>query len=116
MEETLHIHQVSQAIGVLGIGVILWALAVAVTRLVQVEYASLRGDSVRQRREALRGHFGFYLLLGLEFLVAADIVETILKPSLTELAGLGVIVAIRTVISFSLSWELSRQRAPEEPA
>jgi uncharacterized membrane protein len=116
VEEALHVHQVSQAIGVLGIGVILWALVVAVTRLVQVEYASVRGHPVQKQREALRGHLGFYLLLGLEFLVAADIVETILKPSLPELAGLGVIVAIRTVISFSLSWELSRQRAPGEPA
>ena len=41
---------------------------------------------------------------------ASDIVESILKPSLQELTHLGVIVVIRTVISFSLNWELSQER------
>ncbi|MGH7526041.1 MAG: DUF1622 domain-containing protein [Gemmatimonadales bacterium] len=112
MDQTLHIHEISLGIGLVGIGVILWALARAIVQLVATEYASLRGEDARERREALRRHFGYYLLLGLEFLVAADIVDTILKPSLEELAVLGAIVAIRTVISFSLSWELAgRSRA-----
>jgi uncharacterized membrane protein len=38
--------------------------------------------------------------------VAADVVHTILAPSLHELAVLGGIVAILTAISFSMNWEL----------
>lgn len=49
---------------------------------------------------------GYYLLLGLEFLIAADIVDTLMKPELRELIVLGAIVAIRTIISFSLNAEL----------
>jgi len=45
-------------------------------------------------------------------LVAADIVETILTPDLEHLGALGAIVAIRTVISFSLNWELRQHKAP----
>ena len=45
-------------------------------------------------------------MLGLEFLIAADIIRTIVKPSLEELAILGSIVVIRTVINYFLGKEL----------
>jgi len=48
----------------------------------------------------------YYLLLSLEFLIAADIIDAIVQPSREELAILGSVLAIRTVISVSLSWEL----------
>ena len=34
----------------------------------------------------LRAVFGTYLLLGLEFLIASDILKTVLEPTLNELA------------------------------
>ena len=53
------------------------------------------------------GHvLGYYLLLGLEFLIAADIIDTLMKPSLQDLIVLGAIVLIRAVISYSLNGEL----------
>ncbi len=42
----------------------------------------------------------------LEFLIAADIVSTISHPTLQEVAVLGSIVALRTVISFFLNREM----------
>jgi uncharacterized membrane protein len=54
----------------------------------------------------LRHHLGSYLLLGLELLVAADIIHTILEPDLKSLAVLGAIVGIRTLLSFFLNKEL----------
>jgi uncharacterized membrane protein len=42
----------------------------------------------------------------LEFLIAADIIHTIVEPTLKELAILGGIVVIRTIISFFLGREL----------
>jgi len=46
------------------------------------------------------------LLIALDFLVAADIIKTILAPSLFELAQLGIVVIIRILLSWSLSKEL----------
>jgi uncharacterized membrane protein len=46
------------------------------------------------------------LLISLDFLVAADILQTILVPSATELAKLGIIVAVRVSLSLSLSKEI----------
>ena len=48
----------------------------------------------------MRYQFGSYLLLGLEFLIATDVVLTITYPSLEEIAILVSIVVTRTVISY----------------
>ena len=47
-----------------------------------------------------------YLLLGLEFLIASDILKTVLEPTLNELAILGGIVVLRTVLSVFLNKEI----------
>src|SRR5690606_36736913 len=67
-----------------------------------------------QRREGghaafqvLRTTLGAGILLGLEVLVAADLIRTITsKPSLEEAAILGLIVLIRTVLSMSIQIEI----------
>ncbi len=70
------------------------------------EASRLRGDETSSGHAALRKAVAFYILLARELLIAKDIIETIIKPDLDSLIVLGVIVVIRTVISFSLSWEL----------
>ena len=54
----------------------------------------------------LRATFGTYLLLGLEFLIASDILKTVLEPTLNELAILGGVVVLRTVLSVFLNKEI----------
>ncbi len=100
------VEHISLVIGVIGLTVILWGVLLGVLRLLRLEWASLTGRDSLVEREDLRHHLGYYLLLGLEFLIAADIIHTVLTPTLADLAILGAIVAIRTVISFSINWEL----------
>jgi uncharacterized membrane protein len=55
-----------------------------------------------------RQQLGQTILLGLELLVAADIVRTVAaQPTLTSVAVLGAIVLIRTFLSFSLEVEIT---------
>ena len=55
----------------------------------------------------LRSSLGRAILLGLEFLVAADIINTVaVQPTLGSVAVLAGIVAIRTFLSFSLETEI----------
>jgi Protein of unknown function (DUF1622) len=55
----------------------------------------------------LRQSFGGVILLGLEILVAADLVRTVaVEPTWDNVVILGVIVLIRTVLSFSLEIEM----------
>ena len=58
--------------------------------------------------QRFRQQFGQTILLGLELLVAGDIVRTVAtEPTLTSVAVLGLIVLIRTFLSFSLEVELT---------
>lgn len=60
------------------------------------------------RYRELRANLGRAILLGLEFLVAADIIGTVaIEPSFRSLGVLALIVAIRTFLSFSLELEIS---------
>jgi len=58
--------------------------------------------------DTVRYKLGTYLLLGLEFLVAADILETVFTPTLERIGILWGIVIIRTVLNFFLNKELER--------
>lgn len=56
---------------------------------------------------AYRANLGRAILLGLEFLIAGDIMATILvQPTLESVTSLGLIVLIRTFLSFSLETEI----------
>ncbi len=61
----------------------------------------------REAYEQARRNVGRAILLGLEFLIIADIVMTItVDPTLKSATALGVIVLVRTFLSFSLEVEL----------
>jgi uncharacterized membrane protein len=52
-------------------------------------------------------NLGRALILGLEILVVADVIETItVKPTLTSLASLAILVIVRTIVSWTLSLEV----------
>jgi len=65
--------------------------------------------------EGYRKQVGRTLLLALELLVAADILETIVSgPTLEEIAGLLLLVIVRTFLSWSLELEIDH-RWPWQP-
>jgi uncharacterized membrane protein len=51
-------------------------------------------------------HFGVWLLLGLEFELAADIVRTAISPTWSAIGQLGAIAAIRTVLNYFLERDI----------
>jgi uncharacterized membrane protein len=66
-----------------------------------------RATGGRRAYQTLRETFGGVLLLGLEILVAADLIRTVaVTPTLESVAVLGLIVLIRTFLSFSLQIEI----------
>jgi uncharacterized membrane protein len=69
--------------------------------------ATWRSTSRRSAFMTMRESFGSVLLLALEVLVAADLIRTVaVAPTLENVAVLGVIVLIRTILSFSLEVEI----------
>lgn len=66
-----------------------------------------QGHGAEAAITTFRSALGRVILLGLEFLVAADIINTVaIRPSLTSVGVLAGIVAIRTFLSFSLETEI----------
>lgn len=87
-----------------GIAVIVLGTVGATLSALRQILAGARGENVFG---PYRSNLGRAILLGLEFLVAADIINTVaIEPSLQSLAILGGIVLIRTFLSFSLEVEI----------
>ncbi len=97
-----HVAQGFEALGalVLTAGAV-WSFALAAVVWRRSRHAA-------QAYALLRQAFGGTLLLGLEVLVAADLIRTIaVAPTLTNVLILGLIVLIRTFLSFSLETEMT---------
>ena len=95
-------HLTGRAIEVAGILVILLGGIVA-TGIFMVQWR----HGFDQAYSCYRKHLGRAILLGLEFLVAADIIGTVaVEPTFENLGVLAVIVLIRTFLSFSLELEI----------
>lgn len=94
---------VAQGFDALGAGVLviglLWSVGLAIR--------TWRSRGGHPAYQALRESFGGVLLLCLEVLVAADLVRTVaVAPTTENVAVLGLIVLIRTFLSFSLQVEI----------
>jgi uncharacterized membrane protein len=98
------LHWISLLIEGAGILVIVagaaFAAATALARLAQ-------GGNGREAYHLVRVNLARSILLGLELLVAADIIGTVaVEPTIENLSVLGLIVLIRTFLSISLEVEI----------
>jgi len=103
-----------EVIGLVGVAIIVWGALLTLFRLIRLEFRRLKHQVIFHHREALRHSFGSYLLLALEFIIAADIIASFTHPTLEEVAFLGGIVLIRTVISYFLEKEIALYSSSED--
>jgi uncharacterized membrane protein len=99
------LHSISLGFEAAGVAVIALGLVFASVQAVRLTAQGGARDEVYHlfRTSLARG-----ILLGLEFLVAADIIGTVaVEPTLENLSVLGLIVLIRTFLSFSLQLEIT---------
>jgi uncharacterized membrane protein len=107
----------AQGFEVVGVGVLVLGALVAVV----IYLRAVRADP-KDAFTHLRNNLGRAILLGLEILIVADIIFTVtVEPTITSAVVLGVIVLVRTFLSFSLEIELEgvlpwRRGGTEPPA
>ena len=90
------------AVELLSVAIILIGIAGGLVRLIV-----RRGESSGTAYHHFRIQVAKAMLLGLELLVAADIARTvILEPSIQNLLGLALLVAVRTFLSWTLVVEV----------
>lgn len=94
---------VGKAVEVAGVSVIVLGIVVTTVRFLW----RLRAGRDRMGYRRYRQGVGRGILLGLEFLVAGDIIRTVaVSPTFTSVGVLAAIVLVRTFLSFSLEIEL----------
>ena len=102
----------------LGIEVVAVAVIVAaVVKVIAAEgtYEYLFGPNATAANKTYKDQLGRPLLLALDLLVAANVVKTVaLEPTLTNIAALGLLVLIRTFLSWTLILETEGRRPWEK--
>jgi uncharacterized membrane protein len=90
--------------------IIIIIVGITLAHLFQITLSTLRKKDEKEKRREYAGQLVRRMLRGLlisiDFLVAADLLKSILAPTFTELATLAIIVGIRIVLSWSLSKEV----------
>jgi uncharacterized membrane protein len=80
------------------------AIEAFVRLLIPGKHSAVLGAFHKRRQVFLR--FGVWLLLGLEFELAADIVRSAISPTWNDIGQLGAIAAIRTVLNYFLEKDI----------
>ena len=101
-----------QAAGYIALGVEASAALIIAYGAMQALYGSFRAvvekRSQVDQRKVVWLNFGVWLLLGLEFELAADIVRTAIAPTWTDIGQLAAIGVIRTFLNFFLEKDLEK--------
>lgn len=96
------IESVARALEIAGVAVIACAFAHALLRAL-LHFGQKREDAY----DRLKVYIGKALLLGLEFLVAADIIRTvIIEPTKEGILALGLLIVVRIVLGWSIAVEI----------
>lgn len=101
---------ITKGISISSILIIVYGTLIALIAIVRNEFSKNKYGNIRK----IRAEFGSYLLLGLEVLIGADIIKTIVEPSYEELIILAGIVVVRTVMSVFLNREIKELEDKED--
>jgi uncharacterized membrane protein len=100
----IHTEYAATAVEMVGVTVI----AVGVRLGLIVSTVSLRSQTSQQAYRLCRERLGRSILLGIELLVASDIINTVaIEPTLRSVGVLSIIILIRIVLSLTLEVETS---------
>jgi uncharacterized membrane protein len=100
---------ISDIISYVSIAIICYGAAIGLFKFIVNEFARFPGRYSLEKTVLIKIEVGYYLLLGLEFLIASDIIDTILNPSFNDLGILGGTVLIRTGLSYFLDREIENK-------
>jgi uncharacterized membrane protein len=110
MEELFKRIASNVALGVEALAVVLVAFGAVEGALMTVRHI-VPGTHAVVRRKEIWVRFAIWLMLGLEFELAADVIRTAIAPTWNDIGQLGAIAAIRTVLNYFLERDISEYAA-----
>ncbi|MEM6992174.1 MAG: DUF1622 domain-containing protein [Myxococcota bacterium] len=102
---------VAEVIDLIGIAIVLLGAVKFLVMFAEIEAKRLVGRECTARIQEARRALGGYILVALEFMIASDVIGSVLSRSLESLANLGAIVVLRTAMGFFLERELKGEPA-----
>ena len=95
---------ITEIIDLIAILFILWGFIKAIFDffMLRIKNKAISSNDIK----VIRCYIGTYLLLGLEIMIVADIIKTVLNQTTEDLIFLGGIVIIRTILSYFLNKEI----------
>lgn len=94
------------ALNTFSVVILLFGVGKAVIDFFRNEFRNDDRMETSKKNNYVKIYLGSYILLSLEVLIASDIIETILNPSVEDVLILAGIVVIRTAISYFLGKEI----------
>lgn len=94
------------ALNIFSIVVLIWGVIMAGIDFLKSERNDRNRVTMARQNNFIKSFLGSYILLSLEILIAADIIESIIKPTFQDILKLAILVVIRTVISYFLHKEI----------
>lgn len=98
----------AEFIDLIGIVIVLYGFVISLIKLLRMEAGRWLGrNGGIVECEHVRLELGTYILLGIEFMIASDIINTVISRTIDSLIFVAALVVIRTAISFFLGRELA---------
>ncbi len=114
MEQLTHwLEEIARYIDLIGIAIVLYGFVRATFGFVRQELGRFGAQHSMLGCHKIRLELGTYILIAIEFMIASDIIHTVLSRELIDLAFVSALIVIRTAISFFLGRELAELRAEE---
>lgn len=104
---------IAKVIGVISLLIVAYGALLAFVIFLKNELGRFTKSFEEKNIAKSRVTLGSYLLLGLEFLIASDIIQTIVDPSFEELIILAGVVVLRTILSVFLNKEIKEIKETE---
>ena len=107
MDETFHAAARAISLLIEGVAVIVVAYG-ALEAFVRLVGLAAKPSTTHGVRKEIWRRFGTWLLLGLEFELAADIISSVVSPSWRDIGELAAIAVIRTFLNYFLEHDLEK--------
>ncbi|WP_136466426.1 DUF1622 domain-containing protein [Flagellimonas onchidii] len=104
----------SEIVSYIGVVILMYGFAKGLIQLVKTETTLKRKDDFFKATQNVRSKIGLYILLALDFLIAADIIDSVIHRNIDELTKLGIVIVIRIAIGYFLGKEITEIHSSAE--
>jgi len=105
---------IAEIIDIIGVSILVYGFIKLLIKYFAIEFSNNPLKTPIKSLQKIRCEMGVYILLTLDFLIASDIIHTIMEINQEQLIELGVMIVLRTGIGFFLGKEIEEIHAEKK--